>query len=595
MGEKIRLLGIAPYENMRPLMLEVAKQFSQIDLTVFVGDLQQGVELAKRNFYNDYDAIISRGGTAELLQKTMDIPVIEIAVSPIDIMRAMKLAENVSDHYAIVGFPSVTASARQLCQLMQQEIHIHTIQGEEQVEETLRKLQKKGTQAILCDMVTHTTAIKLGLDVVLITSGPESIQTAFSDAVRLCQNYTALREENRFLRSLIWNQVNQTVVFDDQGGIFFSTLENNSVPIVEYLRGEREHVACAGQCHVLKRLQNIQYSIQGRKQSLNQRDYVAYYFSESRVPSADVQRGIRYISFPEAEQEYNSSLYGVTGLMREVQKACMQINQRRQPVMVCGEDGCCKEQVVNYLYTTSDRKDKPLVIIDCFLANEKTWNHLINHYNSPLTQSGCTIFIKNVDVLSEEQRRQLLSDMLAMDVCARNRVMFSCVCRAGESVTGAGMDVVERLSCVILTLTPMRQQVAQIPAAANMYLSYLNTAMAKQIVGLEPQGLELLQQFDWPHNHTQFQRILQELTMRTDGPYISRDVVAEVLKREKTVATVDQKAEDVAKPLDLNRTLDQINREIIDLVLAEENGNQSRTAQRLGISRTTLWRLLNSK
>ena len=36
MGEKIRLLGIAPYENMRPLMLEVAKQFGQIDLTVFV-------------------------------------------------------------------------------------------------------------------------------------------------------------------------------------------------------------------------------------------------------------------------------------------------------------------------------------------------------------------------------------------------------------------------------------------------------------------------------------------------------------------------------------------------------------------------------
>lgn len=595
MREKIRLLGIAPYENMRPLMLEVAKQFEQIELTVFVGDLQRGVELAKRNFYNDYDAIISRGGTAQLLQKTMDIPVIEIAVSPIDIMRAMKLAENVSDHYAIVGFPSVTASARQLCQLMQQEIHIHTIQGEEQVEETLRKLQKQGTQAILCDMVTHTAAIKLGLNVVLITSGPESIQQAFSDAVRLSRNYDALREENRFLRSLIWNQVNHTLVFDDQGEIFFSTLENNTVPIVDYLREEREHVASVGQCRILKRLQNIQYSIQGRKESLNERDYVAYYFSESRIPSADVQRGIRYVNFHEAEQEYNASLYGVAGLMRERQKACAQINQSRQPVMVCGEDGCCKEQAVNYLYTTSDRRDKPLVIIDCFLVNEKTWNYLLNHYNSPLTQSDCTIFIKNVDVLSEEQRRQLLSDMLAMDVCARNRVMFSCVCRAGESVTGAGMDVVERLSCVILTLPPMRQQAAQIPAVANMYLSYLNTAMAKQIVGLAPEGLQLLQAFDWPHNHTQFQRILRELAMRTDGPYIPADVVAEVLKRERSVVPVDQKAEDTAHSLDLSQTLDRINREIIDLVLKEENGNQSRTAQRLGISRTTLWRLLHSK
>lgn len=413
--------------------------------------------------------------------------------------------------------------------------------------------------------------------------------------MRLCRNYSSLREENRFLKSLIWNQVNHTLVFDHQGEIFFSTLQNNSAPIVTYLREEREHIASAGQSHILKRIRNVQYSIQGKRERLNERDYVAYYFSESRIPSADVQRGIRYVTFPEAEREYNSSLYGVTGLLRDVQKACARINQSGQPVMICGEDGSCKEQVVNYLYTTSDRRDRPLVIIDCFLVNEKTWNYLINHYNSPLTQSDCTIFIKNIDVLSEEQRRQLLSDMLAMDACIRNRVLFSCVCQAGESVTGAGIDVVERLSCVILNLPSVREQAAQIPAAANMYLSYLNSTMAKQIVGLEPEGLQMLQKFDWPHNHTQFQRILGELAMMTDGAYISKTIVQQVLKREKTVATVDGKAEDTSHPLDLNQTLDQINRNIIDLVLVEENGNQSRTAQRLGISRTTLWRLLHGK
>ena len=47
--------------------------------------------------------------------------------------------------------------------------------------------------------------------------------------------------------------------------------------------------------------------------------------------------------------------------------------------------------------------------------------------------------------------------------------------------------------------------------------------------------------------------------------------------------------------LNLEGTLDQINRQIIHLVLEEESGNQSRTARRLGISRTTLWRLLNSQ
>lgn len=594
MARKIRLLGIAPYENMKTLMLKLAEGDERIELTVFVGDLERGVELARRNFYNDYDAIISRGGTAELLQRSMDIPVVEIAVTPFDIMRAMKLAEGVSDRYAIVGFPGVTASAELLCQLMQYHIEIHTIQDESQAERTLEALQRQGTRAILCDMVTKTAAMRLGLDVVLITSGPESIRAAFHDAVRLCGSYSALRNENRFLRSVLWNQMNQTLIFDDRGEIFFSTLEDNTAPIVDYLREERERAPAQGKRQILKRINHVQYSIRCSRETLNGRDYVAYYLSDSRVPSAEMQRGIRYESLTEAEGEYNASLYGVTGLLRDLQDSCAQLNQLDQPVMVCGEDGCCKEQLANYLYLTSPRRDRPLVIIDCFLINEKTWNYLMNHHNSPLAQSDCTIFLKNIDVLSDSQRKQLLANMLAMDVCKRNRLIFSCVCRKGESVTEAGMEFVERLGCMILCLPPMRQRAGQIPAAANMYLSYLNTALAKQSMGLTPEAVKLLQAFDWPHNHTQFQRILRELAMVNDGPYITAQAVGEALERERTVATADQRAEDASEPLDLNQTLDRIDRWVAHRVLREENGNQSRTAHRLGISRTTLWRMLNS-
>ena len=593
MGRRIRLLGIAPYEHMKVLMMKLAEQWEKIDLTVFVGDLQQGVELGRHNVYNDYDGIISRGGTAELLQKSLDLPVIEISISAFDIMRAMKLAEHVSDHYAIVGFPSVTASAQQLCQLMGYPIDIYTIQDEGEVESTLLSIQQKGTRAILCDMVTHTTASRLGLDVVLITSGPESILAAFSAAQRLCHNYDNLREENRFLRSLIWNQVNQTLVFDDRGEIFFSTLEDNTIPLVNYLKQERASIKIDGQRHMLKRINHVQYSIRGKCEKLDDRDYVAYYFSESRVPSAELQRGLRFSSRSDAEQEYNTSLYGIAGLMRDLQDTCRRINDSGNPVMICGEDGCCKEQVVNYLYINSDRKDRPLIIVDCFLLNEKSWNYLINHYNSPLAQSGCTIFLKNIDVLSEDWQRQLLSNLMAMEVKKRNRLLFSCVCHPGESVTKAGMKVVERLSCMILYVPAMRERMSHIPAVVNMYLSYLNTTMAKQLVGLTPQAMILLQNFDWPYNYTQLQRILQELANMTDGPYIEEKAVEAVLKRERNVATVNQRAEDNGIPLDLSLTLDQINHEIIHRVLEEEKGNQSRTAQRLGISRTTLWRLLN--
>ena len=375
----MRILGIAPYDNMRTLMLEVAREYKEIDLTVFVGDLQQGVELARRNFCNDYDAIISRGGTAQLLQEELDLPVIEIPISPLDMIRAMKLAENVSDQYAIVGFPNVTASAQILCQMMQYNIDIHSIHSAEEVETTLAQIKQRGTRAILCDMIAHTTAMRLGLNVVLITSGTEDIHQAFQEALRLYHNYRALREENRFLRSIIWNQINHTLVFDDWGEIFFSTLENNALPIVDSLREERSSVPELGERRILKRISNMQYDVRMHREVLNGHSYVACYFSESRVPSMELQRGIRFVSQQDAEQEYNGSLYGAAGLMRELQSDCAHINQSAQPVMVCGEAGCLKEQVVNYLYMTSERNNRPLIIVDCFLLNDKAWNYLMNH------------------------------------------------------------------------------------------------------------------------------------------------------------------------------------------------------------------------
>ena len=102
-----------------------------------------------------------------------------------------------------------------------------------------------------------------------------------------------------------------------------------------------------------------------------------------------------------------------------------------------------------------------------------------------------------------------------------------------------------------------------------------------------------LQEFDWPHNYPNFKRILQELAQMTHGNYITAKEVQEVLRRERTMATVNKLVEDAGEPLDLNQTLDRINQDIIHRILAQENGNQSRTAARLGISRTTLWRLLN--
>lgn len=91
MDEKIRVLGIAPYENMTSLMEEVAREYPRLELTMFVGDMEQGLEVARNNLYGNYDVVISRGGTARILQKDLDLPVIEVEISMFDVLRTLRI------------------------------------------------------------------------------------------------------------------------------------------------------------------------------------------------------------------------------------------------------------------------------------------------------------------------------------------------------------------------------------------------------------------------------------------------------------------------------------------------------------------------
>ena len=592
MNSKVRLLCIAPYDNMRSVMQSVAHDFPDIDITVYVGDLEAGLELALRDFHNNYDAIVSRGGTAAMLQTRIDLPVAEIPVTEMDIVRAMRLAENISKPFALVGHPRILSKAESIKTMLQTSITAYPVSSAEDSEKQLRAL---GDQhyTLLCDMVAYTTARNLGLDAILVTSGEDSIRSAFQEAIRICGNARRLQEENRFLRSLVWNQVHHTVVFTPEGELFFSTMPDDTSPILAFLR-EVSLAHDDEQTHFLKQIQNIVYNIRKRSEYLGDKEYTTFYFSESRVTAPDVRRGIRYLSRSEAMDSFTNSFYSATNLIRSLQDQITQINSSNQPLMVCGENGTCKEQVVSYIYATSQWRSHPLVIIDCFLLNEKSWAFLMDHHNSPLAKNDATIFIQDVDALSPQRRHQLMVCLLTMEVNKRNRLILSCVCGTKQHISESGIDFTERLECLNLFLPPMRDRIPQMPALVTYFLNYINTKMEKQTLGMEDQALRKLEQFDWPHNYSQFKRVMRALALMCPERYITEKDVDQVLSQEKNMTAPGNLTDAQAEPLDLRMTLNELNKEIVRRVLEEERGNQTATAQRLGIGRTTLWRLLNN-
>lgn len=174
--EEIRILGIAPFESIRAAMERVAREeFPAVRFEAYTGDLEEGVKIAQRLSKENYDVVISRGGTAELLKKETTLPVVEITFSVYDILRAIKMAENYNSLYAIVGFPSITGPAHTLCDLLRFNTDIVTVHSEAEVRSALERLKLGGYSMVICDNVTHSVARELGYSAFLITSGAESL------------------------------------------------------------------------------------------------------------------------------------------------------------------------------------------------------------------------------------------------------------------------------------------------------------------------------------------------------------------------------------------------------------------------------------
>ena len=183
MDSSIRLLGIVPYEGMKTLLLRLAEEYPQIQLDVFVGNMEEGAEIAREHLSRRYDAVISRGGTALLLRE-LPLPVVEIEISLYDILYALKLSGGLHSKFAMVAYADIAISAQALCDLLHYQVDIFIVNSIEELEPTLRYLKDNQYDTVLCDMTADMIARSIGLNTIFITSGMESIRQAL-DAIMI--------------------------------------------------------------------------------------------------------------------------------------------------------------------------------------------------------------------------------------------------------------------------------------------------------------------------------------------------------------------------------------------------------------------------
>lgn len=530
-----RILGIAPYDGMRTAMEQAAQAYPNVELEVYTGDLEEGQAIVQRMAPNSYDCIISRGGTATLIRQVTDLPVVDIHISVYDVLRTMKLAENYTSLYAIVGFPSITEPAHTLCSLLNFDLDILTVRSAEEVRHTLERLQQGGYRMVVCDMVTHTIAREMGFDAFLITSGIESLHSAIDQAVNISTWFGQLRQENLFLRSITQEQGGRVVVMEPDGSLFYHNMKDISPELHRCLQTHLREIPATGSLKFYYTERSQLYSITAQVLLMNNVQRYLFYCVPSRIPLHSSRPGLRSLNQGECEYLFSNSFYSLSGAMGTQDAEINALAAVRQPLFICGEPGTGKEQIARYLYLHSALVNRPLVVANCALMNDKSWDFLLNHYNSPLNANGNTVYFQNFEAIPEQWSAELLAAIEETGLARRVRLLFSRSVRPEEPVSPVTRRFIERLGALTLELPPLRSRSDEIPSLSSLYLNSLNLELGKQISGFEPRAIEMLRQYPWPNNYTQFKNLLRSLATLTNGPYIRSSSVADLLSKERSL------------------------------------------------------------
>lgn len=585
---KIKALLIAPYVGLKELATKMAADQKELDVTVKQGDLEEAIPLARHAAAEGYELIISRGGTARMLRENTTLPVIEIPVSGYDILRTLLLVKDTNASMELIGFPNICKTVASVCELMDIHLPYNVIHQRDHVEGVIQEAHSKGVQIVIGDTVTIRTAKKYGLQGILITSGRESILEAFSNALLTHRIICAERAHSQTLESIL-NTLEEGFAIINQGG----TLHFANHRFYEWTRidpSSSELLAKIPELGaVLEDLQHLketahQFILNGELLELRG----SIHEDEDLLPTGKV---IVRLNLPGTIREAMSiihaeplvhaftQLYAHSQEMKEAVEQAERSAEDDGCVTILGERGTEKRSFAEAIHSSRSLSKAKFIEIKMNRPSTVNFERLKDEINFNME---ATLFIQSVDSLNQAQQRMLLS------IIHRGRVkpIFALSTHPERLLAEGTLDVelYEALIKRMIVLPPLRRRIEDLKQMVLIYLGIFNEKYGKQIVGFRSTVLNALVNYPWNRNVEELEQILDQFVQQTEGEYIEENVLSLLIDKSPINSGLI--------PINLNQPLDDIEREVIRRVLEGEQLNQSRAAERLGISRSTLWRKL---
>ncbi|HEV2276094.1 MAG TPA: sigma 54-interacting transcriptional regulator [Acidobacteriaceae bacterium] len=209
------------------------------------------------------------------------------------------------------------------------------------------------------------------------------------------------------------------------------------------------------------------------------------------------------------------------------------------------------------------------------------------------------LLLRGIDQLNTEQQSHLLRFIRTFETAATlgnsdsEAFPFQVICTTCEPLRTRVLngkflaELYYRLSAVCLSLPPLRERKEDIPGLARLFIESFARERRKPLQGLGPGALAVLLHHRWPGNVRELESVIRAACFAAEGQWL-RPIDLVILPLENTPPPTEASA----IPEDLS--LDGVLRRHVQRVLKLNDGNKARAAAQLGISRSTLYRMLES-
>ncbi len=297
------------------------------------------------------------------------------------------------------------------------------------------------------------------------------------------------------------------------------------------------------------------------------------------------------------------------------------------PILITGESGVGKEVVARAIQGASDRSGGAFITVNCGAIPENLVESILfghekgsftganaKHFGKFQEANGGTLFLDEVGELPLDMQVKLLRVLQEgeVDPIGSKRPVkvdvriISATNRDLSDQVKEGVfreDLFYRLNVFPIEVPPLRQRREDISALLDHFVKRFNVQEKRSIRGALPETLDMLRGFAWPGNVRQLENAIFRAVILSDGhmlkpedfPQISG--LAPIIPSAETKAITSEKKseddDDKFEILDRNghlRSLEEIERDLIQFAIETYSGHMSEVARRLGIGRSTLYR-----